>query len=67
MRNRRKLKKVYYSYDIVMTILALLSIWRVIFDLVGLITIGRHSFLFINQTISLIFALDYTIGFSLAL
>ena len=50
-----------------MTILALLSIWRVIFDLVGLITIGRHSFLFINQTISLIFALDYTIGSSLAL
>lgn len=38
-----------------MTILALLSIGRVIFDLVGLITIGRHSFLFINKTITLIF------------
>ena len=50
-----------------MTILDLLSIGRVIFDLVGLITIGRHSFLFINQTITLIFALDYIICFSLAL
>ena len=50
-----------------MTILALLSIGRVAFDLVGLITIGRHSFLFINQTITLIFALDYIICFSLAL
>ena len=50
-----------------MTILDLLSIGRVIFDLVGLITIGRHSFLFINQTITLIFSLDYIICFSLAL
>ncbi|CAD0138485.1 conserved protein of unknown function [Streptococcus thermophilus] len=35
--------------------------------MVGLFTIGRHSFLFVNQTITLKFALDYTIRFSLAL
>ncbi|ELW74048.1 hypothetical protein IQ5_06643 [Streptococcus thermophilus MTCC 5460] len=35
--------------------------------MVGVITIGRHSFLSINQTITLKFALDYTIRFSLAL
>lgn len=68
MRNRRKLKKVYYqlrychdgsspSFHRESNFL----IW------IGLITIGRHSFLSINQTITLKFALDYTIRFSLAL
>ena len=66
MRNRRKLRRYIISYDIVMTVLALLSIGLVVFDLVGLITIGKRPFLFLDQAITLIFALDYAIRFSLA-
>lgn len=42
MRNRRKLRRYIITYDIVMTVLALISIGLVIFDLVGLISIGRR-------------------------
>ena len=34
MRNRRKLRRYIITYDIVMTVLALISIGLVIFDLV---------------------------------
>lgn len=44
MRNRRKLRRYIITYDIVMTVLALISIGLVIFDLVGLIPIGRRPF-----------------------
>ncbi len=66
MRNRRKLRRYIITYDIVMTVLALISIGLVIFDLVGLISIGRRPFRVIDQSITLIFAIDYAIRFSLA-
>ena len=66
MRNRRKLRRYIIAYDIVMTVLALISIGLVIFDLVGLISIGRRPFRVIDQSITLIFAIDYAIRFSLA-
>ena len=66
MRNRRKLRRYIITYDIVMTVLALISIGLVIFDLVGLISIGRRPFRVIDQSITLIFAIDYAISFSLA-
>ncbi len=66
MRNRRKLRRYIITYDIVMTVLALISIGLVIFDLVGLIPIGRRPFRVIDQSITLIFAIDYAIRFSLA-
>ena len=64
MRNRRKLRRYIITYDIVMTVLALISIGLVIFDLVGLISIGRRPFRVIDQSITLIFAIDYAIRFS---
>ena len=66
MKNRRKLRRYIITYDIVMTVLALISIGLVIFDLVGLIPIGRRPFRVIDQSITLIFAIDYAIRFSLA-
>ncbi|WP_411888504.1 hypothetical protein [Streptococcus salivarius] len=51
MRNRRKLRRYIITYDIVMTVLALISIGLVIFDLVGLISIGRRPFRVIDQSI----------------
>ena len=66
MRNRRKLRRYIITYDIVITVLALISIGLVIFDLVGLISIGRRPFRVIDQSITLIFAIDYAIRFSLA-
>ena len=66
MRNRRKLRRYIITYDIVMTVLALISIGLVIFDLVGLISIGSRPFRVIDQSITLIFAIDYAIRFSLA-
>ena len=66
MRNRRKLRRYIITYDIVMAVLALISIGLVIFDLVGLIPIGRRPFRVIDQSITLIFAIDYAIRFSLA-
>ena len=50
MRNRRKLRRYIITYDIVMTVLALISIGLVIFDLVGLISIGRRPFRVIDQS-----------------
>ena len=61
MRNRRKLRRYIITYDIVMTVLALISIGLVIFDLVGC-----RPFRVIDQSITLIFAIDYAIRFSLA-
>ena len=62
MRNRRKLRRYIITYDIVMTVLALISIGLVIFDLVGLISIGRRPFRVIDQSITLIFAIRFSLA-----
>ncbi|MFR2062979.1 MAG: hypothetical protein ACLS36_00660 [Streptococcus sp.] len=65
MRNRRKLRRYIITYDIVMTVLALISIGLVIFDLVGLISI-EGDLQSDRSVYNAHFAIDYAIRFSLA-
>lgn len=66
MRTSKRYRKYIMIYDVVMTLLALVSIALVIFDLVGFVTIDQRPFLGIDQGITFIFMIDYAIRLSLA-